>query len=170
MQFRSTRGRPKSDRPAKDLGTPELIFKRAHGLTEEPLDSCHRRGLITDAQHRSGMHFRWLHSIRFGTSDPRVTRWAQFLDESQISAEDDPNWRSARELEWQDAERLLRNAALLAPVMNLCVYNQAPPFLSRELCQRAFEQNDLRLAEQLEHTLEAVKDGLTLLTKQWKHS
>ncbi len=118
------RGRPKSaPLPTHDLGTPELIFKRAHSETSEAIDLCLERGLITPAQHRAGMHFRWLYTLRYGA--PGVTA----VDLTRINGfalaqEADPHFRQAREAEFDEAVTILQHARAYAIVMAICVYNE----------------------------------------------
>ena len=167
MQFTRGRGRPKENRPTRDLGTPELIYKRAHGLTEEPLDTSLKRQLISDKQHKSGIHFRWLYTLRYGTADPTAICLDLALrDYGDI--QDDPVWRESREAELAEAIDLLKQYHLFPTIRNLCVHHHMPHFLSASLCRRAFEEGDMRLAHMLNRELEHVKEGLELLSKHWK--
>ena len=163
MAFSSKRGRPRKTAAASDSGTPELRFKHAHGLTAEPIDLCLARELITAEQHRSGMHLRWLHTLRHGA--PRLTtRYA--WEASGLAVIDDPGWRSLREREYGEAVSLLRSVRRYAPVMRLAVFNEMPAFLDPRQCRLAWQQP--ALADRLERDRLAVRDGLSTLAALWK--
>lgn len=165
MAFSTRRGRPpaaQGDSP--DHGTPELQFKRAHGLTEEPLDTCLSRGIITPAQHRSGLHLRWLYTVRYGA--PIITSRYREMETSQAPRLDDDAWRSQREYEYTEAVGVLRLARRYEPTMRLCVYNHAPAFLDRALLARAW--GDESLAHLLESRHHHICEGLELLRRHWK--
>ena len=165
MAFSTRRGRPprpKSD--GHDLGTPELCFKRAHGLTHEPIDHLLHHGLMTANQHWCGLHLRWLYTLRYGA--PVVTtRYADATRQS-VLAEEDPLWRSMREREYLDATNALKAAKRYEPVMRLCVFNEQPAFLSKQLRARAWSEP--ALAHQLSQHHTMLLEGLTLLVSQWR--
>lgn len=72
----SRRGRPRSDRPRHDYGTPELIAKRISLSPQDatqsttPLDVAHARGLISDEAHAAGIYFNALRKLVFGKAHP----------------------------------------------------------------------------------------------------
>lgn len=128
MAFSSKRGRPKTVKPLHDCGTPELAFKRALGLTQEPLDGCLQRGLIHPHHHRAGLHLRWLYTLRYGAPSIRVI---PLNDEGHSpSRSDNPAWRSDREAEYKEAIALLRQLRAYEPVMRLCVFQDWPASLN----------------------------------------
>lgn len=164
MAFRTTRGRPKSARPhGPDLGTPELIFKRAHDITAESIDLCHQRGIISDDMHWCGLHLRWLYTIRYGA--PSVSA----LDLSRIDglehAVDDPLWRSSREQEWAEAAALLKSKQLYLPVASVCIFNLTPRFLNKSVYTRAFKNP--KLMRGLEDDIMQLREGLDMLAAHW---
>src|SRR5687768_1079949 len=120
-----SRGRPKKT-PAPstrgETGTAELMFKRAHQETTEAIDLCLERRLINDAQHWSGLHLRWLHTIRFGAPGISALDLTRLCGD-EPGEQDDPDWRAAREMEYMDAINLLKSARRLTPVLTVCVYN-----------------------------------------------
>ena len=72
MAFSTRRGRPPRPRlDDNDNGTPELQFKRALGVTREPIDLCLERNLITPDHHWCSLHLRWLYTLRYGA--PAIT-------------------------------------------------------------------------------------------------
>ena len=169
-RFRTLRGRPRrAPMPEKDLGTPELIYKRAHGLTTEPLDACLQQGFITEAQHWCGMHLRWLHTLRYGAPDPISLRWAEEECAGSVDR-NDPLWAQAREEEYLRAIQLLKLDHCLNPIMRLCIYHHPPVFLQSNKAKEAYSYSDIALAERLNHALAEVQTGLEALVKLWRKS
>lgn len=127
LPFPRKRGRPPLHRPSIDLGTPELIRKRQLGETTETLDLCLERGLITQQQHWCGIHFRWLYTLRFGAAGVRAIDPTHFGGRD-ISSED-PQWRQAREEDYNRIIQLLSERGYGLLLLNICVYNERPIFL-----------------------------------------
>lgn len=121
------RGRPKQDRPKRDLGTPELRRKRAQMETAETLDLCLEKGIINHSQHWCGIHFRWLYTLRYGAPSVQAIR----LHDNGFCKvqEDDENWREAREFEYEEAALALDQAGHMKHIINICVFNEHPAFL-----------------------------------------
>lgn len=165
MAFTTRRGRPPKPRDTRDLGTPELRFKHAHGLTCEPIDLCLERQLISEAQHRSGLHLRWLYTLRYGAPS-LTTRYAD--RDSRGGAQDDPQWRSLRELEYHEASRLLKAHQRYEPVMRLAIFNERPAFLSPQLRTQAWKVP--ALAERLHNEHCQLREGLELLVELWRRT
>lgn len=165
MAFSTRRGRPpRPQSDGHDLGTPELCYKRAHGLTHEPIDRVLHHGLMTTSQHWCGLHLRWLYTLRYGA--PVVTTRYTDAMGSFGPSEEDPQWRSMREQEYRDATSLLKTVKRYEPVMRLCVFNETPAFLNPQF--RAQAWNDPAIANQLNGHLTMLLEGLTLLESQWK--
>jgi hypothetical protein len=159
-RFTNKRGRPKSDKPSIDLGTPELIQKKANEETNESLDICLRRGLIEQSQHWCGIHLRWLHTIRYGA--PGVSA-IQLFDMSQdTTGVVDEQWRKDRESEYIDAVCLLAKHHALKPIVNICIYNEIPGFL---IHPQKIRRN---IADRKYSELERFRMGLDLLYNYWK--
>lgn len=161
MAFSTRRGRPKSpSRHEGDMGTPELCLKRALGVTQEVLDLCLERGIIDNAQHWSGIHFRWLYTLRFGVPTVRA------VDPTDLGGAlhklEDPTWRAEREEEYALACTLLNKAGLREAITDICVHNYRPGFLQppRGAISRAMML--ARTAEQ-----ERMSDGLDMLAIHW---
>lgn len=150
------RGRPKIIREEQDLGTPELREKRARGETQEALDLCLAKGLITEQQHWCGIHLRWLYTLRYGAPGVRA------LDVNHVSGmelqEDDPLWRAAREAEFHEAVQCLQQQGCANLLMDICVHHSRPLFLS----------GSCRGSISAAKSLMQFRDGLELLTKHWK--
>lgn len=117
------RGRPKLGRPAKDYGTPELQNKRRLHLTEEILDGYLRRGIISTNQHWCGIHFRWLHTLRYGIASVKAVDTTHTGGRNCNS--DDLEWKLQREEELGHAETLLKHANCYEIILNICVFNVA---------------------------------------------
>ena len=168
IRFRSKRGRPKSDATVQhgpDLGTPELILKHAYRHTAEPIDLCLERKIITEKEHRSAMHLRWLHTIRYGA--PGVSA----LDLSrgagcEIALEDDPIWRQNRERDYAEAIQLLRERRYERAIIPCVIYNEKPDFLQRNQYNKSFS-NPSQL-DQLMRQAARFSEGLSALTNLWK--
>lgn len=163
-RFSSRRGRPRSERPSVDLGTPELILKRAYGETAETLDLCLERNIITDSQHRCGMHFRWLYTLRYGAPDISARDFTHIP--APLISSDDPEWRHTREAEFGHAADHLRQTGHYHVIMRYCVYNERPAFVRRDRLHAAFNQPELE--EKLHHNRLIFQQGLDHLERLWK--
>lgn len=157
LSFPKKRGRPKQQRPTRDMGTPELMKKREMGATMEALDLCLARQLITPRQHWCSIHLRWLYTLRHGAPTVRA------IDPTHLGGQeiktDDPQWRAARELEYHEAINMLAMAGYAMSIMNLCIYNERPSFLKRP-------ENFLR--KEKKAPLEAITTGLDMLDRHWR--
>ncbi len=166
MAFTTRRGRPpKAAAERVDLGTPELRFKHAHGLTTEPIDLCLEHQLITPAQHRSGLHLRWLYTIRYGA--PTLTTHYEKQWDMAPRKPDDPGWRQLREAEYHAATTLLKSRLHYEPVMRLSVYNEMPLFMHPALRERAWA--DAGMAGRLAAAQQLLAEGLQQLANYWNY-
>lgn len=164
MAFTSKRGRPRAYHQETDSGTPELQLKKAFGVTEEPLDLCLQRGIITPGQHRAGMHLRWLHTLRYG-APVITTRYETILPQNTTNTHDE-TWQCFREMDFHEAVNLLKQAHLYEPILRLCVYHIPPSFLDKKkLCAAT---NKPLLISQIEEEKHSIIRGLDLLKAQWK--
>ncbi len=166
MAFSTRRGRPpaRANADARDSGTPELQFKRALGVTSEPIDQCLERGIITPDQHWCGLHLRWLYTLRYGA--PVIT--TRYSDDPLLApvVQETPEWRIEREREYQDAVRILQHAGFYECMMRLCVFNEIPVFLHATLALRA--RNEPALATQLNQRRTSLYEGFELLRSLWR--
>lgn len=165
MTFSTRRGRPKTARPETDLGTAELQRKRAHGLTQEPIDLCLERRIITPAQHWCGLHLRWLYTLRYGA--PAVSSSLRALAGHASTRPDDPEWRAAREGEFAEAAHLLTKQQCYQAMAALVIFNERPRFLDVAGQQAALENS--RLMREMTSEYEQVLAGFTLLEDLWGH-
>ncbi len=160
LRFPGKRGRPKSARKGLDNGTPELVRKRQAGETTEALDLCFERKLISREQHWCGIHLRWLYTLRHGAPGVRA------LDPTHLGGieltPEAPEWRYAREKEYNEAMYLLSQSGHALVVMNICVHNERPRFLS--IHQKVTRAR----ADDIERTLRMLCDGLDVLVKHWR--
>lgn len=148
--LRKKRGRPRiAVYNMHDTGTPELLYKRANGLTAEIIDTCRSQEWITPAQHWCALHFRWLYTLRFGTPETQIT-WL-YACENSGSTQQSPEWRKEREEEYREAVSRLQAYRALEPVMQAAIYN------------------DYRIVQHHER-LATLKEGLELLCLLWKKS
>lgn len=159
VPFRSRRGRPKSERPRVDLGTPELQQKRALHTTDEALDLCLARGLITQEQHWCGIHFRWLYTLRYGAPGVRAVDPAHYG--GRDIAMENPQWRKEREIEYRDAVEQLQKTGKVAAILQLCVFNQRPDFMNR------LDFKHMPSLSEREHLLVQFQEGLDALVQLW---
>jgi hypothetical protein len=166
MAFTTKRGRPKVVREQTDMGTPELQFKRAHGVTEEAIDICLNKNLITPTHHWCGLHLRWLYTLRYGAPNisSTLTRWY----DAPSPRPDDPLWRSAREAEFAEAVNMLRQHTRYTPVAQLAIFNERPTFLNEAWRNAAWKNN--RARESLLREYQHLTEGLSLLETHWKPS
>ncbi len=165
MAFSTRRGRPPRARlDDTDSGTPELQFKRALGVTREPIDLCLDRQLISPDQHWCGLHLRWLYTLRYG-APILTTRYAD-KDTQCLVDENNNEWRALREKEYHSAVLELQRAGSYEPIMRLCVFNETPAFLSVALIHRGWAEP--ALADALNRCHRNVLQGLDILTAQWR--
>lgn len=160
INFNRRRGRPKNNRPARDTGTPEMLIKRAMGLTTESLDLCLQRGVINERQHWCGIHLRWLYTLRNGAPTPKTTDF-EYSDHGNIKT-DDPQWKEEREREYGAAINLLTKSGHSLMLLNICVYNERPRFLNMSKEEMA------RNSESIAANISRLRDGLDILSTLWK--
>ena len=128
------RGRPKSDRPKFDVGTPEQIMKRATlsptdpTMSSTPLDVLKVRHIISDEAHTAAGYFAALRKMVFGKAHPSA------IDLTAVSG-------MPSEHDHADAERKYRDACFamkamssnsLHAVENLVVHERWPGWLLGE--------------------------------------
>jgi hypothetical protein len=159
LTFPRRRGRPKSAPRGHDGGTPELAQKRRMGATTETLDLCLQRGIISEGQHWCGIHLRWLYTLRHGAPGVRA------VDPTHLGGlelkSDDPQWRAAREQEYREAIRGLMLRGHVPLIMNTCIYNERPAFLSMRAGARGSR------LEAATESLMQLREGLDILVALW---
>jgi len=157
------RGRPKKIRQEKDTGTPETAFKCQNGETAEILDTLLKKDIISDIQHRCGIRLRWLHTLRYGVTDVRAFA-IRFINDTESEKNPDfydPIWREEREEEYNNAINSLNKHRCAAIVVNICIYNQKPSFLSKTI-------KNLNDAQINMETITKFRNGLDILAELWK--
>lgn len=157
----SRRGRPKLRRPARDTGTPELRAKHRLALTAEPIDLCLERTLITRPQHWSGVHFRWLYTVRYGVPTPKAIDTLQTSHRQGIFFED-PIRQAECEEEYRKAIHTLGQHRLLDPVLSLCVYGRAPSCLYRSFTA------SMAIVSRCREEVTELREGLDVLATLWR--
>lgn len=160
LPFSNRRGRPKSNRPLIDTGTPETVMKRLLGVTTEALDLCLQHEIITEKQHWCGIHLRWLYTLRYGIPSVRAhdlsyTRGTHIKNDEY----DDPDWKAAREKEYAMAIDALTRSGHAILVMNLCIYNELP---------KSFSFHAKNNAKNCNNTVISIRNGLDILRTIWK--
>lgn len=163
MAFSTKRGRPKLEKPHTDTGTPELVAKRASGVTQEPLDICLEKRLITADLHRCGLHLRWLYTLRYGA--PTIRAIPLHHEHGSVTRTDDPTWRKERETDYKIAVATLNHYHAYEAVMRLCVFHDYPRFLNPHLQQAAMLNR--RLSDELNNEYQLVIRGLMALQSLW---
>lgn len=129
----------------KDFGTPELIKKRLANATSEPLDLCLKYKLIEREQHRAGMRFKWLRTLRMGSARIRA------YDCSDLGGIYPPRYTDQKMLadmsiEYSDSIQELKKVHSYRVVVNVCIHNISPKFLSKPaLAEKALELKVLRM-------------------------
>lgn len=159
FSFSNRRGRPKSERPKFDTGTPETVMKRLQGTTSEALDLCLERGIINKRQHWCGVHLRWLYTIRYGA--PSVSAVQLCYYDGGKGRPEDESWRMQREKEYNDAISQLAKVGQSLLLLNLCVYNERPKFLNYSLAE--MQQN----FESISDSIIRLRSGLDILSDLW---
>lgn len=148
LAFPRRRGRPRSAAKGKDTGTPELALRRQRGETQEPLDYCLQRRLITPEQHWCGIHLRWLYTLRHGAPTVRAVDTTHFGGHEVKT--DDPQWRAAREQEYHEAIMRMRPGGHAPLVVGVCVYNERPAFMKGRAAHAESQNIIGRLCEGLD--------------------
>lgn len=115
------RGRPRSARPERDLGTPELQLKRKSHLTSEIIDIYLEKRIISQKQHWCCIHLRWLYTLKYGS--PNVKAVDPAYPGGVDIATDDPEWRSLREEELRIALEMLKKVGFDQLILDMAVYN-----------------------------------------------
>lgn len=164
MSFSTRRGRPAKPKIVHDCGTPELQAKKALGLTQESIDLCLERNLITRDQHWAGLHLRWLYTVRYGA--PTISsHWWRLSGESHTPRHEHTQWRAEKEAEYNEARSLLMAHKYYEPTMQIAVYNDMPAFLNPTLLQRALANESLM--HRIESEQRQFSAGLKLLATLW---
>lgn len=142
----------------KDKGTKELKEKKLFHLTDEPLDLCLEKKIITEDEHKVGIHLRWLYSIKFGIQN--VTTRPKFIIDDDFSPVRDEMWLTRKNFEYRKAVDGLISAGCLKDVMNLCIFGKSPSFLYQS--QRTLRYNRKKFEE-----YNRIKTGLKTLVRLW---
>lgn len=161
LPFARKRGRPRLNRPLIDTGTPETVMKRLLGVTSEALDLCLHHEIITEKQHWCGIHLRWLYTLRHGIPSIRANDLS-YIGGPDVKNEeyDDPDWRAAREKEYNLAISALTHSGHAILLMNLCIYNELPKSFS------FFAKNN---EKNYSNTVISIRNGLDILKTLWKN-
>ncbi len=129
----------------KDFGTPELRQKRRANATDEPLDLCLKYKLIESVQHKAGMRLRWLRTLRMGT--PRIRAY-DYSDLGGIypPRHTDQKMLTNMTIAYSESIRELKNVHAYQVVVNVCIHNIPPKYLSKPLlADRALDLKILRM-------------------------
>ena len=151
--FSNKRGRPASNKPKCDSGTNELVKKKKACLTQEALDLCYTRQLISQDQRNAGIYFRQL-SFSVGTRPGfRAVDYSKIRGEYALYMHHIPDsgHEARREQKYLKLREVLKKSGLFNMVNNLCIYNHYPSFLIDP--------------DGYAHELQQIKIGLDLLAK-----
>lgn len=158
MGFSRKRGRPKTEKQEKDLGTVELREKRNRDMTAEPIDLCLKRGLIDQLEHESAIRLKWLYTLRFGA--PGISAYNPEKVGKSCFRADCEEWLKARSYEYDQALTALAKIGAKRLVMNICIFGQRPEFLMPYRKSLNTANAHTRYAQ-----LTILKEGLELLTE-----
>lgn len=157
MGFSKKRGRPVIYKEKTDKGTIELRKKRLLNLTDEPLDLCLKKGLISNEQHSAGIRLRWLYTLRYGAAG--ISAYCA-EGKGRTTKYDNDKWMQQRQAEYNIYIAGLNKAGYRTVVMNICIFNQHPLFLlpvNNMLDKKDIERRNIMLL--------ALRNGLDLITK-----
>lgn len=154
------RGRPKSDRPAIDYGTPESIAKRAAivsvktkgkitlldpALSTCPLDALKAKGLVSNEAHAAASHFLACRAITFGSPHPSAVNLLQGQSVGGGERDDGDKAKIERRYRAACAAMHKRGRAVLDAIENLVVHERWPEWLfsharskSKDRCMEGF--------------------------------
>lgn len=124
-RFTNRRGRPRSERPALDKGTPELQNKRKQNITVETIDTCLSKGLISESQHLAALRFRRLYSLRFGAPHIRALDLGRASYSRSYSMAESTIWRERHEAAYRQLAQHLETAGSLVAVLRVAVFNDS---------------------------------------------
>lgn len=142
--MKNRRGRPPTNRPRFDVGTPELIAKRmaalgpqrydAKGkpippddtLSTTPLDVLKARGIISDEAHGAACYFAALRKMVFGKAHPGA------IDLTAISGMPNEFDRADAESKYREACTWMKqqSRASLDAVENLVIHERWPRWMT----------------------------------------
>lgn len=127
--IKSNRGRPRTNKSSRDLGTPELQNKRKHFTTLEPFDLCFKRNIINKKQHNAGMKLRWLYSIFFGIPNVSAHDIDHIAGRGQQKYSN--KWYEQRELEYNIAAQELKDMGCYQMLIDVCICQKPLPFMTK---------------------------------------
>lgn len=145
------------------MGTEELRYRRALGLTQEPLDLCLRHELITPEQHAAGIHLRWLFTVCFGVPQARSL---DLMENRSSPRETTEEWLKKREQDYTSAVKLFTARAMKKTVLDCCVYGKQPEFVTVVPGKHRPRIKILKNHQ----TLRLLREGLILLEKAFRLS
>jgi len=155
---RGRRGRPNSDRPIIDRGTPELQAYREKlaaggdpALTEYPLGLLLARGLVSREQHEAGCYYAFLYGRSIGRTQVNCsylfgTQAAGYADRHDLT---EAELAKIQSLFRQGKNRLLAAGRRVCDATeNLIVFSRLPRFLDggRRRPQSAWRADETELA------------------------
>lgn len=122
-----------------DKGTKELQKKRALHVTIEPLDLVLKNEIITASQHKIGMRFRWLYTLKFGLPTLQSKAFYE-LEGGLIKKSHDDEWLYDKEKEYISIVNFLKTMRLENLIAGICIHHVAPIFLTRAKCDAYAEE------------------------------
>jgi hypothetical protein len=160
MKFSNRRGRPKSNKQIKDLGTKELRAKRIKEMTMEPIELCLKHDFITQEQHQAALRLQWLYNLHFGA--PRIKAYDLKEVRGKSTHDYDDEWLAKRFDEYLSCLLELQKMGAKSITMNVCVFGLRPSFLCKT------KQAVSLYTRQAEyHKALKLKEGLTALAKKF---
>lgn len=160
------RGRPRTNRPAVDPGTPELRARRqalAAGadpaLTEYPLGLLLARQLISEEQHEAGCYYGFLYGVAIGGARSGCSRlYQQIASESFDGLELNEEEQARIEASFRRGKNMLLAVGrrICDAAENLIVFGRHPGFIM-------VDGRQIRATLAAPAELLAIREGLDVL-------
>ena len=125
---RRSRGRPKLNKPAKDLGTVELQKKKKLHITDDALDLMLRREVITENQYHAGMKLRYFFNMLYGFLKVRAYDMSMVRG---LSTDTDGNEVICAKIKqrYDGVMRRLASRSYSNTIYRVCLHGEMQPFM-----------------------------------------
>ena len=122
------KGRPKKNKLDKDLGTPELQQKRLMRFTDDPLDLCFERNIMTENQYNLSLRLRALFYSIFGHLKLKAYDPENLSGASVFFIEDEKEIRR-KKIEYDLIMKSLSAMSFDKMIYKVCITGEKPSFL-----------------------------------------
>ena len=154
------KGRPKSNKQGHDLGTPELQQKRSMRFTDDPLELCLERRIITENQYNLSFKIRMLFYSIFGHLRLKSYDIENLQGPSVFFIENEDEIRTKK----SEYDHIMKNLAISgfdSIVRKICINGELPNFLIINL----INLSNSSLIKKTLIELEFFKDAIQCLEK-----